>query len=69
MPRWVVICSTCNQEFTHTLVRELTKGRETRDPFASPPKPAIPEEGTQMNCPNCGGISAYKTSDLRYRVD
>jgi DNA-directed RNA polymerase subunit RPC12/RpoP len=69
MPRWVIICSKCTREFTHILIRELTHGRETRDVFASPPKPAMPEEGARLNCPHCGSISAYKTYDLRYRGD
>jgi hypothetical protein len=38
-------------EFTHTLVRELTHGRETRDVFASAPKPAMPEESARLNLP------------------
>jgi DNA-directed RNA polymerase subunit RPC12/RpoP len=67
MPRWIVICSQCGKEFTHTLVRDLTHDTLSRDVFASPPKPAIPEGGSQMNCPYCGGVRAYTVSDLRYR--
>ena len=69
MPRWVITCLKCNREFTHTLVRDLTQGKETRDVFASPPKPAIPEDGSRMNCPHCGSVSSYRISDLRYRGD
>jgi DNA-directed RNA polymerase subunit RPC12/RpoP len=69
MPRWMVICSKCKQEFTHTLVRDLSPGHQTRDVFASPPKPQIPKDGTQLNCPHCGGVQAYKTHDLTYRGD
>jgi hypothetical protein len=67
MPRWVVTCSLCKHEFTHTLVRDLTRGNSTRDVFASPPKPAIPDGGSSLNCPHCGGSQAYQISDLRYR--
>jgi hypothetical protein len=69
MPRWVVTCPKCKEEFTHTLVRDLSRGSETRDVFASPPKPQIPKDGAQLNCPHCGNIQAYKTHDLTYRAD
>jgi hypothetical protein len=36
---------------------EPSKYRE----FASPPKPAMPEEGARLSCLHCGTISAYKT--------
>jgi len=62
-------CSKCKQEFTHTLVRDLSPGHQTRDVFASPPKPQIPKDGTRLNCPHCGGVQAYKTHDLTYRGD
>lgn len=68
MPRWVVTCPNCRSEFTHTLVRDLTQGALTRDVFASPPKPPIPEGGSRLDCPNCGGSQAYQISDLRYRA-
>jgi hypothetical protein len=68
MPRWVVTCPKCRSEFTHTLVRDLTQGSLTRDVFASPPKPPIPDGGSRLDCPNCGGNQAYQISDLRYRA-
>jgi uncharacterized Zn finger protein len=67
MPRWVLTCSACTQEFTHTLIREVSPERESRDPFASPPKPRIPDQGLQVKCPNCGEASTYGVFDLRYR--
>ena len=67
MPRWIVSCSECGEEFTHTLISLL--GVPDRDPFASPPKPQFPAAGTELNCPNCGKTSNYKAFDLRYRAD
>jgi hypothetical protein len=67
MPRWIVTCAACDREFTVTPVPQIAPERESRDPFASPPKPKIPEEGLSMKCPNCGGVSTYKLFDLRYR--
>jgi predicted nucleic-acid-binding Zn-ribbon protein len=66
-PRWVVSCPDCKEEFTHTEIRAIVSGL-SRDPFASPPKPTIPEDGTELQCRNCGKTSTYKASDLRYRI-
>jgi endogenous inhibitor of DNA gyrase (YacG/DUF329 family) len=67
-PRWVVSCPECNREFTHTPISKIANGA-TRDPFASPPKPKLPEDGTPLACDNCGKTSTYRASDLRYRPD
>jgi endogenous inhibitor of DNA gyrase (YacG/DUF329 family) len=63
MPRWIVNCPECNQEFTHSEIR----GELHRDPFTSPPKPVIPQEGAQQECPNCHKTSVYRAFELRYR--
>jgi endogenous inhibitor of DNA gyrase (YacG/DUF329 family) len=65
VPRWVVSCPECGHELTHTPISELAGG--TRDPFASPPKPAIPDGGSQLKCSNCDKSATYLMSDLRYR--
>src|SRR5258708_4835265 len=62
-PRWIVTCPECKKEFTHTQISKIASG--TRNPFASPPKPEIPEGGTQLTCPHCNKDSAYRTFDLR----
>jgi endogenous inhibitor of DNA gyrase (YacG/DUF329 family) len=67
-PRWVVTCPECQNEFTHTHIAKISTG-PSRDPFASPPKPEIPERGTELQCQNCGKASVYKALDLRYRAD
>jgi len=67
MPRWIVRCPECEKEFTHTTIGK-TIGL-MRDPFASPPKPEIPEGGTALMCPDCNKASTYRAFDLRYRAD
>jgi hypothetical protein len=67
VPRWVVSCPECKKEFTHTPISKIAGG--TQDPFASPPKPRIPEGGTELECQNCGKTSSYGAFDLRYRTD
>jgi endogenous inhibitor of DNA gyrase (YacG/DUF329 family) len=67
-PRWVVSCPECNKEFTHTPISKMA-AVGTRDPFASPPKPKLPENGAELECRNCGKTSVYRSFDLRYRAD
>jgi endogenous inhibitor of DNA gyrase (YacG/DUF329 family) len=67
-PRWVVSCPECKKEFTHTHISKMAGGA-TRDPFASPPKPKLPEGGAELECQNCGKTSVYRAFDLRYRAD
>jgi endogenous inhibitor of DNA gyrase (YacG/DUF329 family) len=64
-PRWVVSCPECKHEFIFKPIDQPEA--ETRDPFASPPKPKIPEGGEPLNCPNCNKPSTYGSFDLRYR--
>jgi endogenous inhibitor of DNA gyrase (YacG/DUF329 family) len=67
-PQWVVSCPECSEEFTHTEISNVAHGA-MRDVFASPPKPQIPEGGTQLKCRHCGKTSTYRAFDLRYRPD
>ena len=67
-PRWIVTCPECKVEFTHTDVNKIASAG-TRDLFASPPKPEIPDGGSEVKCHNCGKTSTYKAVDLRYRED
>jgi len=67
MPRWIVRCPECEKEFTHTPIGKTLGGM--RDPFASPPKPEIPEDGSEMTCPACNKASTFRGFDLRYRAD
>ncbi len=64
MPRWIVSCPECKEEFTHS---EIGEDRH-RDPFTSPPKPPLPHEGIQQECPNCHKTAVYRAFELRYRA-
>ena len=65
MPRWVVSCPECGHAFTFEAISQTGEGN--RDPFASPPKPKIPEGGAALVCPRCSKTSVYGALDLRYR--
>jgi hypothetical protein len=66
MPRWVLTCAACRQEFfAHT--RQVAPEGVVGDPFASPLKPSMSDQGLQVKCPNCGEASTYGVFDLRYR--
>jgi endogenous inhibitor of DNA gyrase (YacG/DUF329 family) len=67
-PRWIVTCPECKEEFTHTHITKIPTG-EIWNPFTSPPKPQIPEGGTEVKCQNCGKTSTYQAFDLIYRAD
>lgn len=68
MPRWIVECPQCRKEFTHTDISKIASG-PMRDPFASPPKPQIPESGAELKCPHCKNSATYRAFDLRYRAN
>ncbi len=68
MPRWVLGCPECGEEFTHSEI-----GKEYRsalyDSFAwIGEKPEIPREGVSLECPNCSNVSVYKRHQLTYKA-
>jgi len=66
MPRWIVDCAHCREEFTHTDIDKIG-GVFARDP-SWPPKPEFPEGGTELKCPHCKEASTYRAVDLRYEA-
>ena len=57
MARWVLDCSDCNQEFTHTEINEEQRP-SFRDPFDwIRDHPVLPEAGVRLECPNCKKVS------------
>jgi hypothetical protein len=34
--------------------------------FFEPPKPDFPEDGAELECPNCGNKDTYQRTDLIY---
>jgi hypothetical protein len=65
MSRWVLLCPSCHQEFTHSQIK-----RETlEDYFLGEIKPQFPESGLSISCPNCHTTSVYQRFQLRYRSE
>jgi hypothetical protein len=68
VPRWVIGCSACGQEFTHSEIDP-----EQRSPMLDPfswigDKPELPEKGVSLKCPHCKKVSVYKRYQLTYRA-
>jgi endogenous inhibitor of DNA gyrase (YacG/DUF329 family) len=68
MPRWVVNCPECHQEFTHTEIEPHRLESISADLLPWPSKPKIPEGGAPLDCPNCKKTSIYTSFHLRYRA-
>jgi predicted RNA-binding Zn-ribbon protein involved in translation (DUF1610 family) len=68
VPRWVLGCPECGEEFTHSEI-----DAEYRPPLLDPfswiaDKPELPESGVSLECPNCKKTSVYKRHQLTYRA-
>jgi hypothetical protein len=69
VPRWVLECPECNQEFSHSEI-DTSRKPFSLDPFAwIGDKPDFPGDGIRLRCPNCDKISVFKRYQLVYRVD
>ncbi len=64
MPRWVLHCPSCQQEFTHT---QIEKGNLADHVFER--KPDFPANGLSIECPHCHNQSVFHRSELTYRSD
>jgi hypothetical protein len=62
MPRWILTCPGCSEEFTHSEVTSegipFTWGER---------KPDIPDGGANLECPHCKKSAVYKRYQLIYR--
>jgi len=68
MPRWVLDCPECGEEFTHSEI-DVENRSPLLDSFAwIGDKPEIPQEGVSLVCPNCSKVSVYKRHELTYRA-
>jgi len=64
MPRWILTCPGCSQEFTHS---EIVADEP---PFAwGEGKPDMPDDGATRECPHCKESSVYKRYQLIYRAN
>jgi len=65
--RWVLECSECKAEFTHSEISE--SGYSVRDPFTmTATKPEFPADGVTAVCPSCNGTAVYQRHELLYRT-
>jgi hypothetical protein len=68
VPRWVLGCPECQQEFTHTEIVTDYRPPEI-DPFSwIGDKPQMKEAGVILECPNCKKKTIYKRYQLTYRA-
>jgi hypothetical protein len=69
MPRWVLGCPNCKQDFTHSKIDSESEP-SFHDPFAwLGEKPKFPAAGVNLECPSCKTTSVYKRNELVYRAD
>lgn len=67
MPRWVLECSQCKAEFTHSEISG--SGYNSFDPFTlTATKPELPASGVTIVCPNCKSSAVYQRYELVYRA-
>lgn len=64
MPRWVLNCPTCREDFTHS-----QSERRTLDDWYLDKKPEFPREGRELQCPNCQTSTWFEKAQLRYLGD
>jgi rubredoxin len=62
MARWTLRCDNCNFEFTHSMIDQASA-----IDFFEPSKPEFPEDGAELECPNCGSKDTYQRHELAYQ--
>jgi rubredoxin len=62
MPRWALQCDKCRFVFTHSMIKDARASD-----FFLPEKPAFPDGGSALECPNCGHKDKYQRHELVYR--
>jgi hypothetical protein len=63
MAMWALVCSSCNTLFPYSRIADIELAR-----LVLPEKP-MSSDGKECECPNCGHVSLYLRSELRYRRD
>jgi DNA-directed RNA polymerase subunit RPC12/RpoP len=61
MAKWNLKCPYCKNDFTHSLINDYSLSE-----FLMPMKPALPDDGTEIECPNCGHKATYRMHQLIY---
>jgi len=62
MPSWILECSHCGDNFTHSKIDDAGILN-----YLLPLKPEFPPEGAEFECPNCGKKAIYERSALKYQ--
>lgn len=62
MSQWMLTCSACGKEFTHSSIQD------NRHFLEWPHKPEFPPRGVDLGCPHCGESATYQRRDLLYRA-
>jgi hypothetical protein len=66
MARWVLGCTKCKVDFTHS---EILPNNSLPDPFVGfARKPEFPTGGLAIECPHCGKASTYQRHQLIYQL-
>jgi len=63
MANWALTCRNCGTVFAYSQISE------TLADFFLPPKPALPPEGLDCECPNCKIKQRYERDELKYRAE
>jgi uncharacterized C2H2 Zn-finger protein len=63
MAAWMLACPHCEKSFVHAQI-EIKQMLD----YILPEKPTFPDGGMDLECPNCGQVARYQTSDLTYRA-
>jgi hypothetical protein len=67
MPRWVLECASCKNEFLYSEIYET--GNSLNDSFPLlVTKPELPNGGFSVRCPSCRETNVYQRHQLLYRV-
>ena len=62
MSQWMLTCSSCGKEFSHSLIPENRSFAELELIH----KPEFPSNGLTLDCPHCGISGTYQRCDLVY---
>jgi hypothetical protein len=63
MAHWMLTCPKCLASFRHSEVAEATA-----EDYFLPLRPQFPEDGSDIECPDCGHFATYQATDLTYAL-
>lgn len=69
MPRWVLNCHDCTQEFTHSSISAKAPPDDAFLWTGFEAKPDFPSDGLNVECPHCKKTSLYQRYQLLFRRD